>query len=159
MLLPQLGRDAEMNTTIEFLDAVKAKHGITSDYALSPVLGITRSAISKFRNGKDFLGGETAVKVAILLDIDPGIVLAAVAAERAKTEAEKAAWKSIYEKLGGIAAGLVVALALGSSPTPSFAEQEQNPFNNNIHYTKLRKRNRKTFNPILAIFEQFVQLA
>ncbi len=110
-----------MNTTIEFLDAVKSKTGTASDYAVANVLGVTRAAVSKWRNGHDFLGVDSAIKVAKILEIDSGIVIAAVHAERAKSDQEKAVWTSIFEKLGGLAAGVIVGLAL-SAPTPSQAD-------------------------------------
>lgn len=126
-----------MNTTLDFLDAVKAKHGIPSDYALAPVLGVTRSAVSKYRNKLDYLSDEKALLVANLLEINSGIVLAAVHAERSKSDQEKAAWTSIWEKLGGVAAGLVVALALGSIPTP--AQASPGGVANSVYYVKYRK--------------------
>lgn len=116
-----------METTLQFLDAVKTRHGLTSDYSLAPILGVTRSAVSKFRSGKDFLGDSTALRVAELLEIDAGIVLAAVHRERAKTESEKAAWKAIIEKLGGIAAALLISVSGLSAPSPAQAS----PLDNN----------------------------
>lgn len=101
-----------MKTTIEFLDAVKAKHGVASDYALAPILGVTRSAMSKYRQKKDFLGDSTAIRVAELLEIDPLIVVASVHFERSKIDQEKALWKGFLQKLGGLAASVVIALAL-----------------------------------------------
>lgn len=105
-----------MNTTPEFMDAVKAKLSLPSDYTLAPVLGITRSSISKLRNGKDAFGDATAMRVAELLGIDAGFVIACAHRERAKTEAEKAVWTSMLEKLGGLAAALLLAPALMMAP-------------------------------------------
>jgi plasmid maintenance system antidote protein VapI len=111
--------ETTMRTSVEFLDAVKARHSLPSDYSLAPVLGITRAQVSRLRNRKDFLGNQTALKVAELLDLEPGIVLSAVHSERAKSESEKAAWNSIFEKMGGFAAGVFLVLTLGLSPTES----------------------------------------
>lgn len=101
-----------MKTTIEFLDAVKVKYSLPSDYALAQILGITRSSVSKFRVGKDCLGEETACKVAELLDIEAGYVMACIASERAKKPEVKAAWKHAAEVLYGMAAALAVVVAL-----------------------------------------------
>lgn len=116
-----------MNTTIEFLDAVKSKHGVVSDYALAKVLGVKQQTVNCYRHKNVALGDETAIRVAELLELEPATVLAAVHAERAKTEKEKAAWKLIYEKLGGIAASVALAaLLLPASPTAARAvEKEQ----------------------------------
>ena len=88
-----------MKTTIEFIDAVKSRSGVASDYALAPVLGITRAQVSKFRNRKDFLGDSTAMKVGKLLQIDPAYVVACAHAERAREDAEKSLWQGLAAKL------------------------------------------------------------
>ena len=110
-----------MQTTLHFLDAVKARHSLTSDYALAPLLGITRSEVSRLRNGKNYLGDSTAIRVAELLEIDHGIVLAAVHAERAKSDQERTSWNAIFEKLGGIAAALLIGIGGMSAPSPAQA--------------------------------------
>lgn len=109
-----------MNTTLEFLDAVKARHSLPSDYALAPILGITKQEVSKLRNQKAYLGNQTAIQVAKLLELDPAEVLASAHAERAKCPEEKAAWQSIMERLGGAAACALLGVAL-VSPSPSEA--------------------------------------
>lgn len=87
-----------MATTIDFLDAVKARKHVVSDYALAPVLGITRAQVSRLRNGKDYFGDSTAIQVARLLEIEPGYVAACAHAERAKSEDEKALWTSVLRR-------------------------------------------------------------
>jgi len=101
-----------MQTTTDFLDAVKAKHGITSDYKLSKIIGCTHSSISHYRSGKSRLDENTACKVAELLDIEPGFVLACIAAERAKNEKVRNAWMWTAQHLGGLAAVLAIVAAL-----------------------------------------------
>lgn len=84
-----------MKTTIDFLDAVKVRYDLPSDYAAAKVLGITRSGVSSYRNGKSFLDDSMAIRVAELLEIDARFVTACVHQERAKSEGEKALWASI----------------------------------------------------------------
>lgn len=105
-----------MRTTLDFLDAVKARHALPSDYKLAQFMGISKQVISGYRNGKSLMDDQTALKVAELLDLSPGIVLSAVHAERAKSESEKAAWNSIFEKLGGLAASVLLVSCLLPSP-------------------------------------------
>lgn len=88
-----------MRTTIDFLDALKERHGLTSDYAVAKKLGITTAAVSKWRNGKDYLGDTTAIRVGNLLEIDPAYVVACAHAERAKQDAEKALWQGLAARL------------------------------------------------------------
>ena len=99
-----------MKTTVEFLDAVKNRYHLPSDYALANKLGITRSGVSKFRLGKDKLGDQTALKIAELLEIEPGYVLACIAAERSKDERVKKAWAwwADHKSLAAVLAVLAV---------------------------------------------------
>ncbi len=110
-----------MKTTVEFLDAVKAKNGGISDYALAKVLGVTQQTVSRYRTKKDYLGDAMAIRVAELLEIDSAFVLACSHAERAKGEAEKAAWVAMVEKLGGLAASVVLGVSLFAAPAPAQA--------------------------------------
>lgn len=106
-----------MKNTAEFLLEVKAKHHLTSDGQLAKMLGLTRASVSVFMLGKNFLGDETAMHVAELLEIDPAYVVTCVHAERAKQAPEREMWArmaSIMEKneFAGIAAVLVVLILL-----------------------------------------------
>lgn len=114
-----------MKTTCDFLDAIKARHGLQSDYALAAKLGMTLAAISKYRNRKDPMGDSTAIKVAELLEIDPAIVTAAAHLERAKKDDEKAVWNSILEKLGGLAALVLLGIGGLTAAPPAQASAGQ----------------------------------
>lgn len=82
-----------MRTTLEFLDAVRAKHGLTSDYQLAKFLGVRQSTISNYRNRNGGLDERMALKVAAALDLDAAHVLACVAAERTPDAEVKKAWQ------------------------------------------------------------------
>lgn len=128
-----------MNGTCEFLDALKARYCLPSDYALAKKLGLTHQTVSKYRLGKDFLGDSTALRVAELLEIDPAIVIASVHAERSKIAAEKAVWESIIERLGGAAAAVLLGIGLAGSPGPAAAaDLTVNP-GGNTHYANRRR--------------------
>jgi len=101
-----------MKTTVEFLDEVKAAHGLTSDYQLSKHLVCTRGAISSYRMGKSYLDEEMACKIANDLGLDSGYVLACIASERAKKPEVKAAWKHTADLLYGLAAALAILAVL-----------------------------------------------
>lgn len=103
-----------MKTTNDFLDMLKAKRGLASDYALGKLLGYSTSRIGNYRKNRSFLEDDQAVLIAEMLEIDPAIVLASVHYERAKKAEEKAVWKGIFEKLGGLAAGVMLGFALFS---------------------------------------------
>jgi len=114
-----------MNTTCDFLDAIKARHNLPSDYALSAKLGITRQCMSRYRQKSDYLGDSTAIRVAELLEIDPAIVVAAAHQERSKKPEEKAVWESILQKLGGAAALVLIGVGGLSAPSPAQASTAQ----------------------------------
>ncbi len=147
-----------MKTTNEFLNAVKAKTGAASDYALAQKLMVTRSAISKYRNNKSNLDDETCLKVARILEIDAGIVLAAIHSERAKTEIERSAWNSLFERLGGVAASVMIATTLFGNSAPVKAS-EQVVSHKNVYYVKSRKRKKPPFNPLKVMIEQLLMIA
>ncbi|OCS48825.1 DUF3693 domain-containing protein [Ralstonia pickettii] len=87
-----------MKTTLEFLDAISAKLGGASDYAIAKHLEVTRASVSKWRNGHGGFDDETAIRVARILDIDPAIVLFASHAERTKTPAAKGVWMALANR-------------------------------------------------------------
>ena len=100
-----------MKTTVEFLDAVKARHGLTSDYALARLLGVVPSAIYGYRAGRSHLDEGICLTVAKALDVAPGYVLACVAAERAKRTEVARAWRELAKQAAGVAALVLVAVS------------------------------------------------
>lgn len=109
-----------MKTTIEYLDAFKASLGIESDYAAAKALGITRAAVSKYRNGYGGFDDQTAVRIADALNVDPMEVIAAVHGEWARTDDARAFWENVWGKVTG--ATVATALAVGLAAAPSVVE-------------------------------------
>lgn len=98
--------------TIEYLDAVKAKRGISSDYALAKALQIGQSAIIGYRARRRIIDDEVSLSIAQILEINPLEVIATANAERAKTPEMKARWTGVMEKFSAS----FNALLLGTSP-------------------------------------------
>lgn len=144
-----------MKTTIDYLNDVKAKTGAVSDYALAKEMGITRAAVSIYMSKKRTFSDETCLKVASILDVDPSEVLIAAHIERTKNETVKNTYQKIFERLGGVAASVLVATSLMASPTPAKAEGLQ--IQNNVYYVKSRKR-RKIPNPLEFLVSQLIQV-
>lgn len=106
--------------TADFLDALRIRFQVPSDYALAPMLGVTRQQVSKYRLGKDSLSDEAAIYVAELLEIDPAFVLASCHAERAKADGQRAAWERIAARFAQAATVAAVAVGLAApSPAPA----------------------------------------
>lgn len=124
-----------MKTTIEYLDAVKARLDLPSDYAAAKVLGVTRAAISSYRVGRSHFDDEMCVRVAEILGISAGEVMAAMQAERAKSPVARAAWEGVWEKFAGVAVGVAVAVGLVSDPLPANASNHAGE-RETVHYVK-----------------------
>lgn len=111
--------------TLDLIDALKRHRDISSDYATAQVLGITRSELSKYRHGKAYLGDETAVKVADMLGIDAGYVMACMHAERASNPDVRTRWQGVADRLraAGMAAvmAFLAVLCVGVAPSPADA--------------------------------------
>jgi ABC-type lipoprotein export system ATPase subunit len=83
----------------EWIDRIKAAAGWDSDYRVSKELQLSRQAVSDYRGKTVSMDEETAIKVARVLSIDPALVLADQAMERAKNEEARNAWAAVLEYL------------------------------------------------------------
>jgi DNA-binding XRE family transcriptional regulator len=84
--------------TTEYLDEVRRKLDLPSDYAVAKVLGVTRESVSGWRNNKSPFGIETAMKIGEILGIDGHAIYADGQIERAKNPQVVDFWKTISEK-------------------------------------------------------------
>ena len=91
--------------TLEYLDAVKAKAGITSDYQLAQLLESSTPVISQYRTRKRTMDDYTAARVAELLGIEELEIIAQANAEREKDAKKRAYWeekaKAVRQRTGG----------------------------------------------------------
>lgn len=90
--------------TVDFLDAIKERYQLPSDYAAAALLGVSRARISTYRTDKAAMGEEIAPKVAELLGLDAGYVLACLQAERSRDPATKKLWEGAADTLKRAAA-------------------------------------------------------
>jgi len=110
-----------MKSTIMYVDEAKAKMSIESDYAMAKWLGVGRAAVSNWRVGRNVIDDYAAAKIAEVLELNPMEIIAAANIEREKDEERKRFWQKYWERLGGIAAGFILAVNLIMTPTPSEA--------------------------------------
>lgn len=87
-----------MKTTLQYLDAVKAKHGLTSDYQLAKALGLRQSAISGYRAGRSHPDDTIALRIAELLGINAMEIISAANVERAKTKETRGIWTDAWNR-------------------------------------------------------------
>lgn len=104
-----------MNTQ-QLLDAAKSAQGLPSDYALAARMGISRSGVSGYRNGRTRPDDEMAARLAALAGLDPDATVASMHAERAPSEPERQRWERIAERLqrGAVAASVILSLGFWS---------------------------------------------
>lgn len=127
-----------MKTSAEYLDAIKAKHHLSSDYAAAKLLGVTRSAVSKYRNGQSNFDESVSVRAAELLDLDPCELLLSSQAERAHDAKTRALWLMLAKKAGYAAGVALFAAGMVSTPTP--ARAAPTPEAHDWYYVKRRGR-------------------
>lgn len=100
----------------EWIDRVKAAHGLQSDYAAAKALGFSRNTISNYRSGSRHTFDDAGcLKVAELLGIDPAVVLVDQAMERARLDGARGAWSAVLQRLGGVAAGILLMVGGGGN--------------------------------------------
>lgn len=98
--------------TCEYLDEVRRRLDLPSDYALQKPLNLSKSQLSKYRTGKDCLSDDISLVVAEILNIPAGTVLLDMHIERSKTPELRAAWTGLMEKFSAS----FNLLLLGASP-------------------------------------------
>lgn len=97
--------------TLEYLQAVKDRLGITSDYALAKALRVAQPTVTGYRSGRRIIDDEVALSVAEILKVHPFQVIAAANAERAKTPEQRARWSGVMEKFSASFTDLIRVMA------------------------------------------------
>lgn len=105
-----------VKTANDWLDAIKAQHGFTSDYALAKALGVPQAQVIHYRKGRRAFDAMMAVKVAELLGVEPINVIASAEHERARTDERKQFWRRFAACfLLGAAVNLMAPAPAGAS--------------------------------------------
>lgn len=104
-------------TTDRYLDAVKARLCITSDYALAKKWDVTPQRIGNYRRGESALSDERCIQVAEILGIPPENVLFEIQAERARKAGKdrvSEVLESVLRRLSATAAAITFGLCLSA---------------------------------------------
>lgn len=104
--------------TTEYLDQVKARYSIPSDYALSKRLQVPTQTVSNWRTGARQPDNLACFRLAELLQLPADRVIADIELERAERTGQAdqaAAWRQWLERLGGVAASLLGAVILSGT--------------------------------------------
>ncbi len=124
--------------SVEFLDAVRARHGLTSDRKLAAFLELEQPRVASYRTGRRTLDPEACVAVARALELPPEHVFASVQAERAKRTDHRRIWERLAKIAKHAGAAVVLAYAATSAPPASGAPAGHNAVEN-IHYAAFRR--------------------
>lgn len=99
------------------LDKAKVIHSLKSDYKLALVMGIQQSSLRNYRTGKTLPDERVIGKICELTGDDPGILLAQIEVQRAKTDEAKALWSDIAKRLTVAAAAGIISASVMAGPT------------------------------------------
>lgn len=87
-----------METTLDFLDRLKAAHDDCSDYRAAQILGISKNTVYSWKEGH-VMSDKTGITLAEIMDISPGYVLACLHAESSKDDRSSQVWAEIAKTL------------------------------------------------------------
>lgn len=97
-----------MKTTADYLDALRVRLAVPSDYALAEKLDMSKQHIHKFRKMHGSFSEEMSLRVADILEIDPAEIILAMHYQREKNAAAKQVWERIYKSMTAVAAVLAI---------------------------------------------------
>lgn len=109
-----------MKSTVIYLDLVKQRFSLSTDYKLAKWLGSDTAVISNYRLKKRVIDPYTAARIAEALGIDPMEVIATAEMEREKDEKKRDFWRKLLHKLEGT--GLCIMLATVSVQRLEFVQ-------------------------------------
>lgn len=86
-------------TAPAFLDQVKARHGLSTDYQLARALGVAPNMISRYRKPGRTFEDKVALRIAKLLELPPEYVLACMAVHRSRNPEAAKIWAQIAVRI------------------------------------------------------------
>lgn len=125
-----------MNKSAELMDALKAKMGITSDYALAKKLGLRTARISAYRHGKEKPDFYICVKAGIFLNLDPVKIAAEIELEKEKNEERRGFWRDFLSQSTPVMSIMLVSLCITFLGTGTEANANEIGHSIKAHYTK-----------------------
>lgn len=82
-----------------YIDELKEKMNLPSDYAAAKFLGVPRQSMTKVRNGQ-VLGKDKCLRLAIALKRDPIEIIATAEAQTEKNQELRAVWLKLAKERG-----------------------------------------------------------
>lgn len=84
-----------MDTTRSLLERLRSKYAGCSDYRLAKILGLSKTAMTRYTRHGGGMSHENGVKIAVELELQPEYVLACLAYEREQVEHIKPYWERL----------------------------------------------------------------
>lgn len=131
-----------MKSTEQYLDEVKTRLELPSDYAIAKALGVTRAAVSSYRTGRSMPDDLVCARIADVLGVEPMEVIAAINYQRSKSDDARHLWEGIWGKAAGAIALSLTVCAVGLSVAPSTKAAESGNNVISLSYVKSRRLRR-----------------
>lgn len=87
--------------SVFWIERAKDVRQMKSDYALAKSLMVSRVRISQIHQGKGQLGPEAAVRMALLIGVEPLCVIASTAFHAEADEGRRGFWRDVFRSWGG----------------------------------------------------------
>ncbi len=126
-----------MYKTAYYIDLAKKNAGITSDYMLAKLLNVDRRVISNHRNGRPF-SDEMTFRIAILAQVNPAEITAAINEEKARTPEKKKFWRGQFRTLRNTTGLTLFAVLINFPMTYNKVEAAQLNINNVMRTSDLQ---------------------
>jgi transcriptional regulator with XRE-family HTH domain len=130
----------ERTVTNHLLDRYAEALTLESDYQIAKALGVTRQAVSHWRNEKCTLDDTACLQIAEALKIDPLTIMAKVRESRKQTPREQATWERYR---GRVALAVMAAIIAGGTDVAEARPQGNSPQNSHlqaIYYAQIARR-------------------
>lgn len=129
------------------IDQAKKAQGIPSSYRLTRILGVTDVTMTSWTAGRASPNDSAAIRLAEMAGLDPALVLAEIAVERAQDDESRALWRGIVDRLknAGLAAIVGAICTFGAPPEAQAYEVGHHADRSDaVRYVNRRKRRRGT---------------
>lgn len=105
-----------MQDSYFYIEEIKKNQGIESDYAAAKLLGVSRQALSKYKNKKLTFDGDILFKVSELSGHPVPEILFNIKASKSKDPEYMKKWARLARQFAGTAAGVILSMSMLTYP-------------------------------------------
>lgn len=111
----------KLETSVELLERVRAKHDNVSWYRLARMLPASESSVANWKNGRTTIDRKFVTRVAELLEESPEYVLLCLETEREQSAELRKVWRRIAERFRSTTSILLAGVMLVGAGKPMSA--------------------------------------